>query len=202
MPKIAILTDQLYNIGGINSLICLKSNYWVQVKEYEVHIITTENKKSGAFYNLDSKIEHYDLGINYNRGKSYFSYPNIFKVFANYFRLKKILRSLKPEFVIIANHIPVTFFFPLLFSKSKIIKEYHFSKYYRSKLKPSLSGRIAAYIESKLDYQLVLNPEEKEFYSSQTAVCIPNPILLEHNWIPTYENREKIANRSRPDISG
>lgn len=193
MKKIVILSDQICNIGGIVSLITLKANYWVAAMEYEVSIVTTEQNGRPPFYTLNDTIRLHDLAIDYKRDSSYFKPKNLLRVVKNYFRLNRLLHSIGPDIVIVANHIPVTFFFPLLRSKAKFVKEFHFSKYFRSKNKKTLFSRFESYLESKFDYLVVLNPEEREFYNSDNVIHIANPIDFSDHSEPPYQDREKIA---------
>lgn len=194
MLKIVILTDQVSKIGGITNLIYLKSNFWVQKRGYDVSIITTEQKEQPSFYPIDEKVGLLDLGINYDRNKSYFLPPNIFKVLSNYFRLRKRLKKIMPDVVIIANHIPVTFFFPLLNVKTKFVKEYHYSKYYISKSPRTPYRKFEQYIESKLDKIVVLNEEEIQFYPKNRTVQIANPIDIGLSKLDeNHTQRDKVA---------
>ncbi|HBU79849.1 MAG TPA: hypothetical protein DEF18_17260 [Muricauda sp.] len=192
MKTIVILTDQLHKIGGINSLIQLKANHWVN-NNYVVHIITTEQGANTPFYEFDRKIGLHDLGIDYDRNQSYFGKKNLPKVIKNFWLLRKSLKKISPDLLIIANHIPVTFFFPLLKSKSKVLKEYHFTQFFRSQKKVSLFKRFENYIESKLDFQVVLNKEETTFYNSDKVQHIPNPIPFAQLGTHNSHEREPIA---------
>lgn len=191
IKNIVILADQLYMIGGINSLIKLKANWWASSKRYNVTIITTEQKNKKPFYKLNKSINVLDLDINYNREKSYLSFSNLLLLIKNYMRLNRWLRHNKPDLIIISNHIPVTFFFPFLRTKGKFLKEYHFTQYYRNKRKSSMLNKFEKYIESKLDFQLVLNLEECSYYDSSKAVHIPNPIVLNSEELDVRCSREQ-----------
>tara|TARA_R110001583_G_scaffold105519_6_gene253450 strand:- start:662 stop:1768 length:1107 start_codon:yes stop_codon:yes gene_type:complete len=193
MKKIAILTDQISEIGGITSLIHSKANYWVAKRNYQIHIITTEQKNKPPYYELSDKVDLHDLSVNYNRHSSYFGPMNFFKIINNIIRLQWLLWKIKPNLTIIANHIPVTFFFPLLITKSKFIKEFHFSKFNLSKRKKTLFQRFQNFLESKFDFLIVLSPEESTFYNCDNVVTIPNPIEFNQDIEPKYGNRKKIA---------
>lgn len=192
MKTIVILTDQLHKIGGINSLIQTKANYWAIKKGYQVHIITTEQENKPPFYSFNPSISLYDLNITYNRTKSYFSFQNLLFVFKNLWYLQKKIKILSPDLVIIANQIPVALFFPLLKSKAKFLKECHNTKYFQTQEKQSLFNKVENYIESMLNFQVVLNKEEKDFYKSKGVVHIPNPISIDINE-KTNNFRENVA---------
>ncbi len=193
MKKIVILTDQISKIGGITNLVYLKANYWVTQRNYDVHIITTEQKGDPPFYDMNERIHINDLSVNYNRFESYFSPKNLFKILKNYFRLQSKLNKIKPDIVIVANHIPVTFFFPLLITKGKFVKEFHFSKYYLSKRPKTLFKKLENWLESKFDFLVVLSPEESTFYDFDTVVTISNPIQIDNTIAPIFSHRKNIA---------
>lgn len=193
MSKIVILTDSICKIGGIESLIHLKATYWVKNMNHEVHIITTEQLERDPFFKMDKRIHHHDLNIAYNRNASYFGRFNLLKVISNYFKLSKLLIKLKPDVSIIANHIPVTFFFIFLRVKTKWVKEFHFSKFFRVSEKKTIFRKYEEYLESKFDTLVVLNKEETGFYNFDNVVAIPNPIKIEIDYLPKSENRKKIA---------
>tara|TARA_R110000868_G_scaffold317430_4_gene578273 strand:- start:3516 stop:4622 length:1107 start_codon:yes stop_codon:yes gene_type:complete len=194
MKKIVILTDSICKIGGIESLINLKANYWVTKRDYTIHIITTEQQGRKPLFDMNPKIKLHDLSLNYDRNSSYFGPKNLLKVFKNYFRLQKKLDAIEPDFIIIANHIPVTFFFTFLRTKAKFIKEFHFSKYNRAQNRNiSLFRKYENYLETKYDHLVVLNPEERAFYNTPNTVTIPNPIADTFGKEPMYNNRDQIA---------
>src|SRR5690606_26531777 len=57
----------------------------------------------------------------------------------------------------------------------------------------TLFRRFEKYIESKLDFKVVLSEEEKSFYNSKRVHCIPNPIPYSNLPNPKLEQREKVA---------
>lgn len=175
MKHIVILIDQLYNFGGIERLVALKSNYWTSVFGYRVTILSTEQKGNPKVFHLNNSVEFLDLGINYDRSKSYFGSKNLAKFFKNIKILKQQLNVLKPDFILVASHIPMTYFIPFIRGKSKVIKEFHFTKYGRQR---NLKSKVFNFFESKYDYLVVLSKEERQFYDTQNVVVIPNPLTF------------------------
>lgn len=175
MKKIVILIDQLNSHGGIEKLVAIKANYWATVFDYDVTIISTEQLEKPLIYSLSDKVKFVDLAINYNRKKSYFSLSNGLKLLSNAIKIQRYILKEKPHFIDVASHIPITYFLPFLYRKSKIIKEFHFTKFYRVK-QSDFKSKTLNYIESTYDFLIVLSEEEKRFYASNNAVVIPNPI--------------------------
>lgn len=175
--KIVILVDQFYKHGGIEKLVAIKANYWSAVFGYDVNIISTENKGNPLIYKLNSKISFDNLNIDYNRKKSYFSVKNIFLLLKNLYKIQKYIINKKPNFVIVASHIPITYVLPFLWKrKTKIIKEIHFTQFYRTKRKKNIKSLLFKFIESHYDKIIVLSKEEKTFYTTDNIEVIANPI--------------------------
>lgn len=175
MKKIVILVDQLNSHGGIEKLVAVKANYWATVFDYDVTIISTEQLGKPFVYSLSDKVKFIDLAINYHREKSYFSFSNRLKFLANVVKIQRYILKEKPHFIDVASHIPITYFLPFLYRKSKIIKEFHFTKFDRVK-QQDFKSKVLNYIESKYDFLIVLSEEERRFYASDNVVVIPNPI--------------------------
>ena len=184
MKKILILVDQLHSHGGIEKLVAIKANYWSTVFGYEVTILSTEQDDKTIIYNLSEAVKVIDLKINYNRTKSYFSFQNILKLLKNIIAVQRIVLKQKPDFIVVASHIPITYVAPFLFGGAKTIKEFHFTKFSRTNI--GMKNKVLTYIESKYNYLVVLSAEERRFYFSNNTVVIANPI--EHNAINFKSN--------------
>ena len=178
MKKIVILVDQFHQHGGIEKLVALKANYWSTKFNYEVTIISTENNQKPLVYDLDSSVRFIDLEVNYNRAISYFSVANISLLWRNITKLQKYIIKEKPDFIVVASHIPMTYILPFLkLGKTKIIKEFHFTKFFRTNSK-GIKQRLFDFLESRYDKLIALSTEEKTFYNTDNVEVIPNPIQV------------------------
>lgn len=193
VKKIVILIDQLSSHGGIERLVALKANYWVTVFNFDVTIISTEQLQKPLIYALSEKVKFIDLAIDYDRTKSYFSVANGLKFLSNAVRIQCYILKEKPDFINVASHIPITYFLPFLFKKSKTIKEFHFTKFDRVKQR-DFKSKLLNYVESKYDFLIVLSDEERQFYSSDNVHVISNPIEINHQINPVnIKDKENIA---------
>lgn len=197
--RILFNTDQIYLHGGIEKVMATKANYFASLPGFDVIILTTEQNHNNACYYLDERIKQIDVGINYDRTKSYFSATNLKKVFTHYFRQKKMFKKLQPDIVISANYNFDHYWLPFIVpTKTKVIKEIHASGYLSPQLRKNgifvnrLKWKLNDYILSKYDTVVVLNEDEKNYQMSNNVVVIPNPIDIP-NVRATLENKQVIA---------
>ncbi|SNR76080.1 glycosyltransferase [Lutibacter flavus] len=180
--KIVYSTDQVYLHGGIEKVLAQKLNYLVNVPNFEVHLITTEQKGNPFCYPISDKVFHHDLDVNYNRTKSYFSPVNFKKIPKHIKKLKNKLKEIKPDVLIVCNYAFDFFFIPFISAGIKTIKEFHASRYYYIKelanatILNKLMFRINNKIEKKYSHIVLLNDDEKKYYSSNNLEVIPNAI--------------------------
>lgn len=183
--KIVFSTDQIYLHGGIEKVMATKANYFADEMGYDVKILTCEQRGKKPCYPLSAKIQLVDLGVNYNRGKSYFSPGNLLKLPFHFYKLLRMLRKLKPDAVIVCNYGFDYYGMPFLYTRAKKIKEFHGSRYFeaiaRSQNQSFLKKiyyQFNDWIESKYNHLIVLNKDEVPYYKGGTVAVIPNPISI------------------------
>ena len=183
--RIIISTDQIYLHGGIEKVLSTKANYWSNQSGVEVYIVTTEQKGNTPCYPMDSRVHLIDLGINYNRSRSYFSKENMKKAIKHFREQKKLFRQLKPDAIISPNFNFDHYWLPNLKAGAKLIKEIHGSRYkdqHRRKnasFAKKIQFLISDWAESRYSHIVVLNEDEKEYIRTGNAEVIPNPIELQ-----------------------
>ena len=196
--KIVINTDQIYLHGGIEKVMATKVNYWAGLPGVEVVIVTTEQQKHPACYPLDTKVKCIDLGINYNRSKSYFSLENLKKTLKHYQKQKKVFKDIQPDVIISPNFNFDHYWLPFIKQKAKLLKERHGSRYFEAaqRVTGSFSRKIKFklddWIDSQYDHIIVLNEDEKKYVHSNNAVVIPNPVA-ESNLQADLSKKQVIA---------
>lgn len=180
--KILFNTDQIYLHGGIEKVMATKANYFAALPHTEVIIVTTEQQQRPPCYPLDSRIKLIDLGVDYNRSKSYFSKENIIKAVRHFKRQKKLFKELQSEVIISPNFNFDHYWLPFIKGKSKLIKERHSSHFLEEKQRKnaSLPEKIrfgfSDFVEKKYDRIVVLNEDEKKYVKTGNATVIPNPV--------------------------
>lgn len=182
--KIVFNTDQIFLHGGIEKVMATKANYFANQKDVEVYIVTTEQGKNAPCYPLDKKIKLIDLGINYERSKSYFSNENLLKAKLHFTRQKKLFTDLQPDIIISPNYNFDHYWLPFIKNKAKLIKERHGSRFFETQQRKNasvfskLKFLLNDYIDGLYDKIVVLNPDEKYYLQSNNVVVIPNPTEL------------------------
>lgn len=183
--KILFNTDQIYLHGGIEKVLTTKANYFASLHAVEVFIVTTEQKGLAPCYPLDERIRLIDLAVDYDRSQSYFSAGNLRRAFKHYRSQKKLFQDLMPDVIISPNFNFDHYWLPFIKGSSKLLKERHSSGYREDEQRKNISlgvrirFRINVWIESKYDYIVVLNADEKKHVKSGNAVVIPNPAVLQ-----------------------
>lgn len=184
MKKIIIATDQIHLHGGIEKVMATKVNYWANLSNFEVIILTTEQNNLPPRYFLDNRVKLLDLRINYNRKKSYLSIENIVKAIKHFVIQRKFLKRINPSIVISPSYSFDHFWLPFIKNNALLIKEYHSSGYNLSeqRMNASIINRIklgfSDWIATKYNHIVVLNEDEMKYITSKNVVVIPNPIEL------------------------
>lgn len=197
-------TDQIYLHGGIEKVMAEKANYFADVLGYEVWIMTTEQRGNPACYPLSEKIRFVDLDVNYIRAKSYFHPANLARVPRHYRAFRRTMKNIRPDVIISCNYAFDFYWLPFVFAKIRKLKEFHSSRYFewQSGSRAGFAGRIRnwlnAWVESKFDRLIVLNPSEQRFFTSANTVVIPNSIALPTSKAPLVQHRAIAAGRMAP----
>lgn len=182
--KVVYYTDQIYLHGGLERVLANKLNYFSTHTNIELHVITFQQENKPPCYPINNKVHFHDLGINYNRQKSFLNPTNVKFVFKHYNRLKQKLKQINPDVVVVCNYEYGFYFIPLIAKKAKTIKEYHSSRHFstieRQKNKnwiKKLTYKISDHFEAKYDHLVVLTKDELQYYKSNNKIVIPNSIV-------------------------
>lgn len=180
--KILYLTDQTYLHGGIEKVLSQKANYLADAAGFEVLICTYNQQGRKPVYTFSEKIRMLDLGVNYQIGLSYFSPVNLGKIPHHQRALKKLLRKEQPDLVVSCSFGPDFYFLPFTEKQIPKIKEFHSSRFFSAQQtdshKTQFLRKLGAWTETKYKQLVVLNEDEKQFYTGDRIIVIPNPVEL------------------------
>ncbi|HRG17644.1 MAG TPA: glycosyltransferase [Flavobacterium lutivivi] len=197
--KILYLTDQVYLHGGAERILIQKLNYWIEFFNYDVTLITTQQKGLKPFIPINNKVKTIDLGIDYQEGVSFFSPKNFSKFNLHYKKLKVEIDKLKPDATFVISQTFVRFLPPFIKNSGKTFFEYHTSYHgfsigyerlsFLGKLKDNLVKFITKKIEDKYTHVVFLNQIEYDHYKRKNGIIIPN------FFIPIAEQRRERKNK-------
>lgn len=209
--KIAYCIPQLYHPGGIERVIVHKANYLAEKLQYDICIITVENKGHTPYYNLYHSIKHIDLGIHYCDILSLPIYNRIIarnKLKKEHKRkLKAYLLKNKFDIVISTFQQEASFLYKIKDGSKKII-ECHFCKGYRNIIAqyyhlPFLTKLAYKYqswydehtLPKHYDKMVVLTEEDLNNWKPyiNDAICISNPLSFIVKQKAALVNKKVIA---------
>jgi len=198
--KIIFYTDQTYLHGGLERVMANKINYLCANTEIKIHVVTFEQKDNSPCYPMKGNISYHDLNINYYRKISFLHPKNLIKVSKHFFKLKKKIREINPDVIIVCNYEYGFYFVPLLAKKAIKIKEYHSSKHFNflrreqnNSFIKALIYRFSDYFESKYDYLVLLTRDELNYYRSNNKIVIPNAISNLPKTTATLDQKNAIS---------
>lgn len=201
--KILYLTGQLKYQGGIERVLCLKANYFADFLNQDVFLLTYEQGNNPFIYPLSSKIKHEDLGLDYDvaiHRKGLLSLRNLLKGVRHFFLLRKKLKEINPDVIIIPNGGFDFMFLPCLAHDKFIIREMHSSLYARRfrnvSLKEKVRFAVDTFFEKKYSSVVVLNDTEKRYVFNNNIKVIPNPINV-REYIRPNLNKKKVMTAGR-----
>lgn len=197
--RILFTTDQIHLHGGIEKVMAEKANWFADVSDHEVIILTTEQKGLPSCYPLSSKIVLKDIAVNYNRKKSYFHPENLKKLPFHLKQWKKAIKEIQPDVLISCNYAFDFYWIPFCFKNIPKLKEFHSSRYFENQTRASLGFiksskyKINDYIESKFTKLVLLNTDEIPFYKTKNTVVISNPVRKISNDKALLNTKKAIA---------
>lgn len=208
--KILYLTPHIYNSAGTERVLSMKVNYLVQQAGYDIVIVTTDQKEKKNFFDFDTRIKHYDLGLNYEDD---FNKNILSKTIAHYRknavykkRLADIIEKEKPDVCVSMFGKEIEFICNMNLA-CKIVAELHFNQRLRyDVLTANHHGWLWEQIgefrtrqmirETKgLDRLVVLTKEDMEqWQKTNNNVCqIYNPLPYESSEIAPLNEKTIIS---------
>lgn len=188
--KLLYCTHSLCNPGGMERVLLNKVAYLKQHTDWEITIVTTDQKQRPVFYPLPEGVRMMDLDINYSDDNN----QGVWKKITGYLlkkklhrqRLSALLELEKPD-VMVSLYPSESSFYPSLKDGSKKVLELHFCKFFRLQYgRKGLLGLIDKFrtwqderIVRKFDKFVVLSNEDRGYWGELPNIqVIPNAALF------------------------
>jgi len=118
--KLLYITNQICGSGGLERVLSIKSNYLINKFDYEVHIITLNQKDEPLFYEFSDQLIFHDIRVVGNAIHAFMNYKN---------GLQKVVNTVKPDVISVCDDGLKGFFVPYFLRRNKaIVYERHASK--------------------------------------------------------------------------
>lgn len=188
--KLIYCTHSLYNPGGMERVLLNKVAWLRAHTDWEILIITTDQKQRPAFYPVAQGVRQIDLGINY----SDYQNRSVIKKIIYYLRkrkrhrekLSKLLMKENAD-VVVSLYPSESSFIPKINDGSKKILELHFNKAFRLQYGRKGIVRLIDYCRTKEDERIVrqfdkfvvLTKEDREYWGDVPGIeVIPNAAMF------------------------
>ena len=206
--KLVYLTPALYMAGGVERVLTLKANYFVEHYDYDITIILTEGKDNPFFYPLSPKIKVINLDINF---EELWTCSFIKKIFF-YLKKQRLYRKLvEAELMRLRPDITVSLlrreinFLTDINDGSKKIGELHVnrgnyrnfesgdSNFFKNIFAKFWMRSLVSKLK-KLDKFVVLTHEDKQSWPELSNISvIPDPLSFVPTCVSTLTEKRVIA---------
>lgn len=189
MMKIVYCVHSVYNPGGMERVLLNKVTYLSQHTDWEILIVTTDQKGRPAFYPFPDTVRMIDLDINYsddNNGPVWTKVLGYLKrKRAHKKRLTRLLYQEKPDFVV-SLYPSESSFIPDIKDGSKKILELHYCKFFRLQYgRQGILGLIDKWrtrtderLVRRFDRFVVLTQEDRQYWGDLPNIqVIPNAAM-------------------------
>lgn len=208
LVKIVYCTDTVCCPGGTQMITMVKASALAEVNGFEVWIVVTDNKGKPIFP-ISDKVHLVDLDVNYYeydwKGTAYWLWSKVAKGCLHRKRLRALLESVAPDYVI-STGTSEKFFLPYLkvTSDPVYIREFHFDKWFRLRAATSFIAKMCAIFVNMYDYMwkiksydaiVVLTEEDKtlNWKGWKNVYVIPNPLTKQYTSVSTLKNKVVVA---------
>lgn len=209
--KVIYCVPQLYMPGGIERVCTIKANYFADVMDWEVVVVTAEQNNQPPYYRLSEKVRLIDLDIPYSSMQPKGLCARLFLKH----KLQKLHKS-KLEQLLISEHADVVVstlthevnFITEIEDGSKKVLEFHFCRGHKRKMADAFKfgfiTNLAYYLQClreerilvpRFDQFVVLTNEDMVMWKSicSDVKCIPNILPFENSEAALLDNKHVIA---------
>jgi glycosyltransferase involved in cell wall biosynthesis len=190
--KILYLVNHFKSHGGIERMLSLKIDAWIEEYGCEVTVVTLNQANAPVVYPPNNHFKLIDLNI---QGVNNHSITNVLKFAC---RVQRTIKTEAPDAVVTTLTGISSLLLPFLAHKTRKILEIHSS----GALSVTNSWKYKWWFLKKYYRIVLLNEDEKQYYRLNNLAVIPNFIKQNDEAPPSFHNREKViiaAGRIHPE---
>ncbi|HEX8575941.1 MAG TPA: glycosyltransferase, partial [Flavobacterium sp.] len=191
--KLLYITSQISGDGGVQRIISIKTNYFIENWGYKIEILSV-NIGNGLFFDFNKSIIFHFLELK----------PGKLLRFLKYIKqVQKHIDDSKPDCIIVCDFGLKGFAIPLMVkTKIPIIFEAHGSKfnesrYYKktilSKLSHNLKYKYRDYCAKKFDFFVALSKESLNEWSVKNGLVMPNSLNFMNDTYSALTSKKAIT---------
>lgn len=186
--KILYITPTIYDEGGVAKVISVKTNVLIEAYHCKIGVVTFNNTSTDTFHPFHSSIEKFDVKATGFKPLKIFNY---------YQKVKEIIKTYRPNVIVICDFGWKGFFFSKFVKTTiPIVFEIHGSLYNESKkIKNKKLLNYRAFIRKKLLFgykNVIFLSKLSQNEWNKKGEIIPNPIQIT-NQVAPLKNHTAIA---------
>ena len=206
--KIVYCTPALYMAGGVERVLSLKANYFVEHYDYDITIILTEGSDKPLFYPLSDKIHVVNLNIGFEELWSCSFVKKVFVYLKKQHRFKKLLKKelfrLHPDITVSLLRREINFLNDIK-DGSKKVGELHINRANYRNFDKAQSNVVKLLFSKlwmnnllgklkQLNRLVVLTEQDKaSWVELDNVIAIPNPLPFSSSIVSSQESKRVIA---------
>ncbi|MDO6759417.1 glycosyltransferase family 4 protein [Tamlana sp. 2_MG-2023] len=194
MKKLLYITNQVCGAAGLERVLSIKTSYLIDVFNYEIHIITLNQKETDLFYQFHENIIYHDLELKGNPFQYIYQYIT---------KLKTVVNKINPDIISVCDDGLKAFTLPFVLKNScPIIYERHVSKVINlnaektsllSIYKQKLTENFMLLGAKKFDKFIVLTKDNLSEWNLDNIQVINNPLSFYPKEISNLNNKTVLA---------
>lgn len=192
--KLLYITPMINGEGGVQKVLSIKTNYFIESYDYQIDILTQDNGNTNLFFEFNPKIGLFDMVLSKNKFLKNFQYRN---------QIEQQIKISNPDVVIVCDAGIKAFLLPVLLnSKRPLFFEYHGSKFNESRyFNPTYFNLISRKIKytfkniciKLFNKVILLSNESLQEWKIKNAVIIPNSLEKNSSLVSDLKSKKIIV---------
>ncbi len=194
MIKLLYITNNINGPGGLERVLSIKASYLAEHFDYEVHILTLNQKEVDPFYVFSNKIQYHNINASGNPLSYLRRYAK---------GLKGMVAKIKPDVISVCDDGLKGLFVPLILKKPcAMIYERHVSrnveikrgkKSFFDKISNSIKFWLMNFGGKSYDNFIVLTEGNVNEWQLKNLKVIPNPLSFYPEEQSLHQNKKVLA---------